>query len=91
MNAFGFPGLNLGTSDTGGTSGFIFTGNGSPSNFGDGLNIGRCNCPLIERERQIQFVNNWTKIMGNHSSNSARIFAMPPTFAFLAITAAPAS
>ncbi|MGB7028500.1 MAG: TonB-dependent receptor, partial [Candidatus Acidiferrum sp.] len=67
MTAFGFPGLNLGTSETGGLSGFLFTGNGSPSNFGDGLNIGRCNCPLIERERQIQFVNNWTRIRGNHS------------------------
>lgn len=67
MTAFGFPGLNLGTPDTGGTSGFLFTGNGSPSNFGDGLNIGRCNCPLTERERQIQFVNNWTRTQGNHT------------------------
>lgn len=67
MTAFGFPGLNLGTSDTGGLSGFIFSGNGSPSNFGDGLNIGRCNCPLDERERQIQFVNNWTRTQGNHT------------------------
>jgi hypothetical protein len=67
MTAFGFPGLNLGTSETGGLAGFLFTGNGSPSNFGDGLNIGRCNCPLIERERQIQFVNNWTRILGNHT------------------------
>ena len=73
MTAFGFPGLNLGTSDTGGLSGFNFTqggnggGNGSLSAFGDGLNIGRCNCPLIERERQIQFVNNWTRTQGNHS------------------------
>ena len=73
MTAFGFPGLNLGTSDTGGLSGFNFTqngnggGNGGLSAFGDGLNIGRCNCPLIERERQIQFVNNWTYTLGNHS------------------------
>jgi hypothetical protein len=73
MNAFGFPGLNLGTPDTGGTSGFNFTqngnggGNGGLSAFGDGLNIGRCNCPLTERERQIQFVNNWTHMVGNHS------------------------
>src|SRR5579862_5566070 len=73
MTAFGFPGLNLGTSDTGGLSGFNFTqngnggGNGGLSAFGDGLNIGRCNCPLIERERQIQFVNNWTYTIGNHS------------------------
>src|SRR6516162_3053086 len=73
MNEFGFPGLNLGTPDTGGLSGFNFTqngnggGNGGLSAFGDGLNIGRCNCPLIERERQIQFVNNWTYTIGNHS------------------------
>jgi hypothetical protein len=78
MNAFGFPGLNLGTPDTGGTSGFMFcqngncggqfgNGNGALSPFGDGLNIGRCNCPLTERERQIQFVNNWTYMLGNHT------------------------
>ena len=73
MTDFGFPGLNLGTADTGGLSGFNFTqngnggGNGGLSAFGDGLNIGRCNCPLIERERQIQFVNNWTYTVGNHS------------------------
>ena len=35
-------------------------------NFGDGLNVGRCNCPLTESEQQFQFVNNWTKIKGNH-------------------------
>ncbi len=75
MSTFGFPGLNLGTSDTGGLSGFQFAQNGGPSgsgngflsSFGDGLNIGRCNCPLTERERQIQFVNNWTRIQGNHT------------------------
>ena len=79
MNGFGFPGLNLGTPDTGGLSGFQFNqngngagnviggGNGALASFGDGLNIGRCNCPLTERERQIQFVNNWTHMMGNHT------------------------
>src|SRR5207244_2937540 len=36
------------------------------SNFGDGLNVARCNCPLTENEHQYQFVNNWTKIHGNH-------------------------
>jgi len=59
---------------TGGLSGFQFTlnggstgsGNGSLSSFGDGLNIGRCNCPLTESEQQFQFVNNWTRIQGNH-------------------------
>ena len=34
--------------------------------IGEGLNITRCNCPLIEKEQGIQFVNNWTKIKGNH-------------------------
>jgi hypothetical protein len=36
------------------------------SSFGDGLGVGRCNCPLTEREDQFQFVNNWTKTKGNH-------------------------
>ncbi|TCK73953.1 TonB-dependent receptor domain-containing protein [Acidipila rosea] len=47
---------------------------GSPSNptdggpqFGSGLNVNRCNCPLTEREDQFQIVNNWTKILGTHS------------------------
>ena len=78
MDGFGFPGLNSGPGvqgppTTGGLSGFNFTqngnggGNGGLSAFGDGLNIGRCNCPLTERERQIQFVNNWTRTQGNHT------------------------
>ena len=72
MDTFGFPGLNSGPGiqglpTTGGLSGFLFTGNGSPSNFGDGLNIGRCNCPLTESEQQFQFVNNWTRTQGNHT------------------------
>ena len=28
--------------------------------------MNRCNCPLTEQEDQFQFVNNWTKISGNH-------------------------
>lgn len=36
-------------------------------NFGEGLNVGRCNCPLVQSEQQFQFVNNWTKMAGNHS------------------------
>jgi hypothetical protein len=76
MTAFGFPGLNLGTPVTGGLSGFLFTGQGPLGNFnfqaltpgfGDGLNIGRCNCPLTESEQQFQFVNNWTRSQGNHT------------------------
>jgi hypothetical protein len=75
MTALGFPGLNMGTSETGGLSGFFFTGNGSIGNmnpgtspsFGDGLNTGRCNCPLTESEQQFQVVNNWTRTQGNHT------------------------
>lgn len=80
MDTLGFPGLNsgngiVGPPTTGGLSGFQFTlnggptgsGNGSLSNFGDGLNIGRCNCPLTESEQQFQFVNNWTRTQGNHT------------------------
>jgi hypothetical protein len=75
MNGFGIPGLNLGTPFTGGLSSFFPTISGNNSsaaqaqgipNFGDGLNVGRCNCPLVESEQQFQFVNNWTKIKGNH-------------------------
>jgi hypothetical protein len=82
MTAFGFPGLNLGTSETGGLSGFFFQQNGSNNTpvagalgnnnageygFGDGLNVGRCNCPLTESEQQFQVVNNWTRTQGNHT------------------------
>jgi hypothetical protein len=36
-------------------------------NFGYSLGANQCNCPLLESEHQYQFVNNWTKIRGNHS------------------------
>ncbi len=39
---------------------------GSASGLGEGLNVGRCNCPLVEKEQGYQFANNWTKIFGNH-------------------------
>jgi hypothetical protein len=66
----GIPNVNLGDKFTSGWSSFQGNGpNGQPgvwSAFGDGLNVGRCNCPLVESEQQIQFVNNWTKVRGNH-------------------------
>jgi hypothetical protein len=67
---FDVPGLNTSPSTTG-LSSFFFTQNNGGSNdsfspFGDGLNVGRCNCPLTESEQQFQFVNNWTVIRGNH-------------------------
>ncbi len=67
---FHIPGLNLGPDSTG-LSSFFFGGNGmnqgnNNGHFGDGLNVGRCNCPLTEKEDQYQVVNNWTRIQGNH-------------------------
>src|SRR3984893_1245652 len=75
----GIPGLNTGTDFTSGQPSYFVgksggdgtaTGDisttGGLSNFGYGLGVNRCNCPLIEQEDQFQFVNNWTKIMGNH-------------------------
>jgi outer membrane receptor protein involved in Fe transport len=36
-------------------------------NFGQGLNNNRCNCPLLEDEKQYQVVTNLSKVIGNHS------------------------
>ena len=40
---------------------------GNQFNFGYALGVNGCNCPLIQDESQFQFVNNWTKIQGNHT------------------------
>ncbi len=73
-NTLGIPGINIGGNITSGSPGFSITnvpggGGGTQGNpvYGDGLGINRCNCPLIEREDQFQIVNNWTRIMGNHT------------------------
>src|SRR5438876_3443986 len=69
----GLTGLNTGDVFTSGLP--FFDGLGPAINagndqntfaMGEGLNVARCNCPLIESEQQFQFVNNWTKIHGNH-------------------------
>jgi hypothetical protein len=62
----GIPNVNLGDVFTSGWPTFQFGGGSIFSNFGDGLNVGRCNCPLVESEQQFQWVTNWTKIVGNH-------------------------
>ncbi|MGI8769844.1 MAG: TonB-dependent receptor [Acidobacteriaceae bacterium] len=79
-NQLGIPGLNTGNTFTSGAPAFNITEVGSFGNpvnsqnaqnngpqYGTGLNITRCNCPLEEHEDQYQIVNNWTKIFGNHS------------------------
>ncbi|MGA8938743.1 MAG: TonB-dependent receptor, partial [Acidobacteriaceae bacterium] len=40
---------------------------GAGAQYGAGLNVNRCNCPLTEREDQFQIVNNWTKVIRTHS------------------------
>jgi outer membrane receptor protein involved in Fe transport len=77
-NQLGMPGLNLDAITSGAPEFRVAdsdrSGNqtfNSPQNvgaqYGSGLNVNRCNCPLTEKEDQYQIVNNWTKIIGNHS------------------------
>ncbi|MFZ0805470.1 MAG: TonB-dependent receptor, partial [Candidatus Sulfotelmatobacter sp.] len=71
MTAFGIPNANLGDNFTSGLGEFdMFDQAGNNANdlsyFGDGLGVARCNCPLIEKERQYQWVGNMTKMHGNH-------------------------
>lgn len=61
----GIPGLNN-DSFTGGMPFFQLNGVAGFS-FGYALGVNACNCPLRENERQIQFVNNWTNLRGNHT------------------------
>ncbi len=74
MTNFGIPGLNTAAQPyfTSGLSYFNMGGNGQQGNqtisdFGNGLGVQRCNCPLLERENQYQWVANFTKIHGNHT------------------------
>jgi hypothetical protein len=71
MSNLGIPGLNItnqGAETALFTSGYpAFYGDGTLTNWGEGLNVGRCNCPLVEDESQWQGVTNWTKVWGNHS------------------------
>jgi len=81
MSDFGIPGANTSDPKTAGLGAFLLgpdpisgqnctQNNGNQgcviSSFGDGLGVARCNCPLTESEQQFQFVNNWTKLKGNH-------------------------
>ncbi len=64
----GINGLNNDAFSSGLFAGFI-DGNGGTggTNFGSGLGVNRCNCPLDQDENQFQFVSNTTKFVGNHS------------------------
>lgn len=62
----GLPGLNTGSIETSGMPAFYVQGDGG-FNFGYALGVNACNCPLKETENHFQWVNNWTKISGNHT------------------------
>jgi outer membrane receptor protein involved in Fe transport len=68
----GLPGLNISSDpSTLGLPALVFdqtigVNTAGSNGIGEGLNISRCNCPLTEREQGYQFVNNWTKMKGNH-------------------------
>ncbi|MFN0101264.1 MAG: TonB-dependent receptor domain-containing protein [Bryobacteraceae bacterium] len=62
----GIPGLNLDDFFTSGMPAFFIEGEGG-TNFGYGLGVNQCNCPLAQREQQFQFVGNAGKTLGNHS------------------------
>ena len=65
----GIPGLNLDKTYTSGMPYFdiqdLFGFN--DDKLGYALGVNQCNCPLTQSERQIQFIDNVTKIHGNHS------------------------
>ncbi|CAN5789523.1 hypothetical protein BH24ACI5_BH24ACI5_14910 [soil metagenome] len=64
--AAGIPGLNVDdTFSSGLPAGFVEGDRGF--NFGSGLGVNRCNCPLDQDETQWQVVGNITKLLGNHS------------------------
>ena len=69
--AAGIPGLNFDDFSSGLFAGFINVRNSNNRsadiNFGSGLGVNRCNCPLDENEKQYQIVSNLTKIVGNHT------------------------
>ncbi|HYK88790.1 MAG TPA: TonB-dependent receptor, partial [Acidobacteriota bacterium] len=63
----GIPGLNLGDNFTSGLFAGFVQGDPNSFNFGYGLGVNRCNCPLEELENQFQWVGNVTKVKGNHT------------------------
>lgn len=64
----GIPGLNNDSFSSGLAAGFV-DDDGRPDNFkfGSGLGVNRCNCPLLEDEKQYQIVGNLSKLFGNHT------------------------
>ena len=63
----GIPGINLDTTFTSGLPAIYLRGGAADMNFGSGLGVNRCNCPLAEHEKQAQVVSNLTRLAGNHT------------------------
>ena len=63
----GIPGLNLDSTFSSGLPAGFVDGPVGGFNFGSGLGVNRCNCPLDQNEKQWQLVGNLTKLMGTHS------------------------
>jgi hypothetical protein len=64
----GVPGVNVDANFNSGMPAFFINGYGnSLFKFGYALGVNGCNCPLIQDENQYQFVNNWSRIQGNHT------------------------
>jgi outer membrane receptor protein involved in Fe transport len=63
----GAPGLNIASDPTTlNMPAFFINDPQSGFQFGSSL-YNNCNCPLIEKMQQFQFVNNWSLIKGNHT------------------------
>jgi len=65
--AAGIPGLNYDTTYTSGLPAFYVTSPHDEYELGYALGVNSCNCPLTQTESQYQFVDNVTKISGNHT------------------------
>jgi hypothetical protein len=66
---FGAPDIDIADVTSTSPSGFLSNDNSQNTGpqFGSGLQMNHCNCPLTEKEDQFQLVNNWTKTIGNHA------------------------
>ncbi len=67
----GIPGLNFDDTFSSGLPAGFIDADGSTEQgafeFGSGLGVNRCNCPLDQDEKQFQLVGNLTKMHGNHT------------------------
>jgi hypothetical protein len=65
--AAGIPNLNINNTYASGLPAFYIDTPGDTAELGYALGVNQCNCPLTETESQYQFVDNVTRIQGNHT------------------------